>query len=124
MTMDQKPPMRRLLLLAALPLAACGESDSGQERAAAADEKLDCAIGGAEAFEPVCTVERATSGESLVLTVRAPGGGFRRLLVTTDGRGVIAADGAEEAVVTPLDGSRIEVAVGPDRYRLPATVKQ
>lgn len=115
--------MRRLFLLAALPLAACGESDSAQERPAASDERIACAIAGAETFEPVCTVERATGEAGLILTVRAPNGSFRRLLVTGDGRGVVAADGAEEAVVTPLDGSSIEVAVGPDRYRLPATVK-
>ena len=117
--------MRRLLLLAPVALAACGEPESAQEApAAATDEKVDCAIAGADAFEPVCTVERATGAYGLVLTIRAPDGSFRRFLVTGDGRGVVAADGAEEAVVTPLDGSRIEVAVGPDRYRLTATVRQ
>lgn len=119
--------MRRLLLLLLLlapwPLAACGDPEAAQQAAAASDEKIDCAVAGADAFEPVCTVERATGSDGLVLTVHAPNGSFRRLLVTTDGRGVVAADGAEEAVVTPLDGSRIEVAVGPDRYRLPATVR-
>jgi hypothetical protein len=81
-------------------------------------------VGGAEAFERVCTVERAAGAEGLTLTIRAPGGGFRRLLVTKDGRGVVAADGAEEARVSPIAADRIEVAVGRDRYRLPATVRQ
>lgn len=115
--------MRRLFLLAALPLAGCGDPEPAQQAAAASEEKVECAVSGADAFEPVCRVERATSGAGLVLTIRAPDGSFRRFLVTTDGRGVVAADGAQEAVVTPLDGSRIEVAVGTDRYRLPATVR-
>ena len=48
---------------------------------------------------------------------------YRRLLVTRDGRGVVTADGAEQASVTPLNGGLIEVTVGGDRYRLPAMVK-
>lgn len=58
-----------------------------------------------------------------MLTVRHPDGAFHRLLVTKDGRGVIAADGAETAVVTIIANGEIEVALGGDRYRLPATVK-
>jgi hypothetical protein len=72
----------------------------------------------------VCAVDRAQSPEGLTLTVRAPDGSFRRLLVTKDGRGVVAADGVEQAVVTPVGSDRIEVVIGGDRYRLPATVKQ
>jgi len=45
------------------------------------------------------------------------------LLVTQDGRGVIAADGAEAAKVTITGADGIEVALGGNRYRLPATVK-
>ena len=78
---------------------------------------------GSAAFERVCEVERTSGPAGLVLTVRAPSGAFRRLLVTRDGRGVVAADGAEPAVVTVIDKSRIEVAIEGDRYRLPATIK-
>jgi hypothetical protein len=109
-------------------LAGCGDPDAARERAmavAAAEEagRIDCATEGAVRFERVCTVERSMGGEGLVLTLRSPGGGFRRLLVTRDGRGVVAADGADPANVSLIDGDRIEVALAGDRYRLPATVK-
>lgn len=118
--------MRHVFLLATLlPLAACG--DSGADRTAtgapAGAERIACALQGAARFERVCTVERSVGPEGLVLTVRGPGGGFRRLLVTKDGRGVIAADGAEQARVSSVGARLIEVRVGNDRYRLPATVR-
>jgi hypothetical protein len=108
-------------------LAGCGDPDAARERAmaAAAEEagRIDCATEGAVRFERVCTVERSMGGEGLTLTIRSPGGSFRRLLVTRDGRGVVAADGADPANVSLIDGGRIEVALAGDRYRLPATVK-
>ena len=125
---DQKRAMKsRLPPLAALVLlAACADPDAGREEAiagAAADaDRVACAVEGSATFEPVCTVERSAGAEGLVLTVRAPSGGFRRLLVTRDGRGVIAADGAEPAIVSVIGDDRIEVAIAGDRYRLPAKV--
>jgi len=119
--------IRPLLLLSLLPLAACGGNGDDQGATAAIPdgaERIECAVAGAEAFAPVCVVERAVAPEGLTLTIRAPNGGFRRLLVTKDGRGVIAADGAEPAEVTPLGRDRILVVVAGDRYRLPATVRQ
>ncbi|HZG09220.1 MAG TPA: hypothetical protein VEZ70_09600 [Allosphingosinicella sp.] len=112
-----------------LALAACGSSNpetpqDAMASAAEGAERIECAVGGSQTFEPVCAVERVTGSDGLTLTLRSPSGGFRRLLVTTDGRGVIAADGAEQAVVTPLGPDRIEVVLAGDRYRLPATVKQ
>ncbi|MEO5937591.1 MAG: hypothetical protein ABIQ43_01120 [Sphingomonas sp.] len=89
----------------------------------ASDERIECAVAGASAFAPKCTVERTESAEGLILTMRRPDNGFRRLLVVNDGRGVIAADGAETAKVMLIGDGRIEVAIGGDRYRLPATVK-
>jgi hypothetical protein len=68
-------------------------------------------------------VERVQGPEGTTLTIHHPDGGFRRLLVATDGRGVIAADGADQAVVSVVADNRIEVALAGDRYRLPATVK-
>jgi hypothetical protein len=123
--MHQKRRMQRPFLFAALLLAAgCGSSPGGSREAAlAAAGKVECAVEGAATFEPICTVERMSGPEGLSLTLRSPSGSFRRLLVTTDGRGVVAADGAEQAVVTPLADNRIEVVLAGDRYRLPATVK-
>jgi hypothetical protein len=121
--MDQKRPMTRLLLLPiALLAGACG--DSGSEELPASSELVECAIDGAKQFERTCSIERMVGADGLVLTIRSPSGSFRRLLVTKDGRGVVAADGAEQAVVAPAGPDRIEVTVGPDRYRLPATVRQ
>lgn len=113
----------------AILLAACGPAPGGEAeehsatRTAAADARIECAVSGSGRFERVCTVGQSAGDDGTILTLRAPDGSFRRLLVTGDGRGVIAADGAEPARVTPLGEDRIEVAVGDDRYRLPATVR-
>jgi hypothetical protein len=119
--------MKRIALLLLL-VSSC--SDDGVDEANAPlvtdpekAERVECAIG-EDSFAPACTVERAVTADGLTLTLRGPAGGFRRLLVTKDGRGVVAADGADQAVVTPLGPDRIEVAVAGERYRLPATVKQ
>jgi hypothetical protein len=127
--MDHKRAMKsRHGVAPYLLLACCGDPDAGREQAlsAAAEDadRVECAVDGAARFERACTVERSAGPEGLILTVRSPGGGFRRLLVTRDGSGVIAADGADPAKVTVLGGDRIEVAIASDRYRLPATVKK
>jgi len=118
---------RALPILAVLTLPACGDPDSARKDAlaAAAEQsgRIDCAIEGAARFERVCAVERSAGPDGLILTVRSPSGSFRRLLVTTDGRGVVAADGADPVEVTLLGDNRIEVAIAGDRYRLPATVR-
>jgi len=94
------------------------------QRAAAQDGgNVVCARKGSNDFARICLLERATSDAGLVLTARHPDGAFHRLLVTTDGRGVIAADGAEKATVTVIDANQIEIELGGDRYRLPATVR-
>jgi hypothetical protein len=87
-----------------------------------ADNRIDCAIG-STAYEPRCTVEQVRDEAGLALVLRAPDGSFRRLRVTDDGRGVIAADGSQPAEVRPLNDGLIEVRIGGDRYRLPATVR-
>ncbi|THD36652.1 MAG: hypothetical protein E7773_06495 [Sphingomonas sp.] len=114
--------------LLAFALAACGQQATPAETlensiaGPTADDRIECATG-AGTFARDCTVERTQSAEGLVLTVRRPDNGFHRLLIVNDGRGVIAADGAESAQVSLLGDGRIEVAIGGDRYRLPATVK-
>ena len=90
---------------------------------AGGDARIECAAVGAAAFVRDCKVERTDTPDGLTLTVRRPDGGFHRFLVVSDGRGVIAADGAEAAKVAVIGDGRIEVTIGGNRYRLPATVK-
>ena len=116
-----------LLLLAACsdPAAngnALAQVESAQAAAAEEDGNIFCARGG-DALKRDCTVDRTQGERGLILTVRHADGAFRRLLVTQDGRGVIAADGAEVATVTVVGRDGIDVALGNDRYRLPATVR-
>ena len=87
------------------------------------DGRIVCAPAGNAAFSRQCTLDRVQSTEGLILTVHKPDGGFRRLLVVKDGRGAVAADGAEAAKVTIVADHQIEVAIGGDRFRLPATMK-
>jgi hypothetical protein len=103
-------------LLAVLLLAACGgEAVSGADKG-----RIDCALGGAEQFDRNCTLDRMASADGTVLVVGREGAGYRRLLVTTDGRGVVAADGVDAATVAIVGDGMIEVAIGGDRFRLPA----
>lgn len=78
-----------------------------------AEPGIECAIAGG-AFERTCRIERTGEGG---LTLRHPDGGFRRIRVE-DGVPV-AADGAERAAVARR-GDLVEVAIGRDRYRIPA----
>ena len=118
-----------------LLLAACGDPvsqtadgnvlahvEAEQARAAEDDGNILCAKGKG-ALQRHCTIEQTQSERGLILTLRHADGGFHRLLVTRDGRGVVAADGAEPARVTIPDPRSIDVAIGDSRYRLPATIK-
>ena len=127
-----------------LLLAACQPSGGAQgERSssaagrpaavAASDDRLWCARGSAP-LARACTVERdadprgADKGAT-TLTVRFPDGGFRRLRVARDGRGVVVADGAEPVRVAlagaanPSGEVDLAVSVGDDRVQLPARLR-
>lgn len=116
----------------AFTLAACGgnapdrasaaRAEAHDDARARAEGRIACALGGSDRFAPDCTIDRTTTQDGLFLTIRHPDGGFHRLRVVDDGRGVVAADGAEPARVSVLSGDGIEVAIGDARYRLPATV--
>ncbi|MGL4312633.1 MAG: hypothetical protein ACRCSO_01460 [Sphingomonas sp.] len=112
-----------------LAVTACSRSDASDAarftRPTRAPDSggIACAHQGA-ALAAVCTVERTPTQDGAILTLRHPDGGFRRLKITRDGRGVIAADGAERARVRVVGAHEIEVALAGDRYRLPATVGQ
>lgn len=110
--------MKRLAApLLLLLLAACGGPPDTRT-----EERVECAVDGAADFAPVCTIER-TAGRDALFTIRSPSGSFRRLVATRDGRGVMAADGAEAANVRVIGRDLIEVSIGADRYRLPARVR-
>jgi hypothetical protein len=114
--------MRALLLLApVLLVAACGKAEA-PNATVSDDGRIDCRIGADGQFQRYCTVERAPGAEGLLLTVRKPDGGFRRLVAPRDGRGVAAADGAEQPQVTIVGENLIEVAIGGDAFRLPARI--
>jgi ribosomal protein L34 len=110
-----------LLLTLLLPLTACQPADP-QNATLEADGRIDCRIGNDDQFQRFCSVERERTEQGTLLTVRKPDGGFRRLLATRDGRGVVAADGAEDAQVTIIGENLIEVAISGDHFRLPARV--
>ncbi|MBJ7439886.1 MAG: hypothetical protein JHD35_12775 [Sphingopyxis sp.] len=122
--------MRKLGGIAGLMLlAACGgapdngdlaEAEARGSREAAANGRIECALEGAKLFDRTCTVEEMSGQDGSVLVVGRPNVGYRRLQITTDGRGVVSADGAEPAKVTIVGDGMIEVAIGNDRYRLPA----
>lgn len=112
-----------------LLLAACGgapdngdlaEAEARGSREAAENGRIECALEGAKLFDRTCTVEEMSGVDGTVLVVGRPNVGYRRLQITTDGRGVVSADGAEPAKVTIVGDGMIEVAVENDRYRLPA----
>jgi hypothetical protein len=123
-------------IVLALLVAACSgaPSEVSEQRDQAPDNtaavaqpeapRIECAAPGSTQFAPACTVDRAETPDGVILTLRRPDGAFHRLQITRDGRGVIAADGAEPPKVTPIAADRIEVELGGARYRLPATIRQ
>ena len=102
-----------------LLLAACSSDVS--EASADPVDLIECALAGAAAFARDCPVERSQEDGQAILIVRHPDGGFRRFEITSDGTGMATADGAQAALVSLREGG-VEVAVGTDRYRFPATI--
>ncbi len=111
-------PVLSLLLL----LSACGGEVGEKSATLDQDGKIDCRVGADTQFTRFCSVERTKSEQRTLITVRKPDGGFRRLMTTRDGRGVVAADGAEQAEVTIVGDNLIEVAIAGDSFRLPARI--
>jgi hypothetical protein len=99
-------------------LAGCGGSQEESR-----GEKIECRLATSAIFERICTIEHVDSPDGRVIVARRPDGGFRRLLIVGDGRGVIAADGAEPVTVRASRvAGHIEVSAGDMVYRLPAKV--
>ncbi|MDM7956288.1 hypothetical protein [Blastomonas sp.] len=111
-----------LVIGTAALLAACSPSEPGS-LPGEDDSRIACALGDEAEFTEQCEAERVQNGDRRELVMRHPDGGFRRFEIVSDGRGLVVADGSEEAIVTPLSDGRIELSVGTDRYQLPATVR-
>ena len=116
-------------LLALIALAGCdrapdngdlAEAEARGSREAAENGRIECALEGAKLFDRTCTVDEMSGADGTILVVGRANVGYRRLQITTDGRGVVSADGAEPAKISITGNNMIEVAIGHDRYRLPA----
>src|SRR3546814_11161498 len=76
-----------------------------------------------ETLFPYWALVRSIDGpDGHVLVLHHPGGGCRRFRIVSDGRGVIPADGAEQAQLALAGDNMIDVTVANDRYRFPATI--
>ena len=87
------------------------------------DGKVLCALNGVTNLTAVCTHTVIEAAGSTQLLLEGPEGDFRRFTILKDGRGLETSDGAEPASISLLDGGKIEVSVGQDKYVLPAKVK-
>ena len=114
--------MRAFLLIPLFAMAGCQKAAEAPAATVEADGRIDCRIGADNQFQRFCSLQRERTGQGLILTVKKPDGGFRRLLATRDGRGVTAADGAEPAQVSIVGDNMIEVAIAGDSFRLPARI--
>lgn len=126
--------MRKAALVALLTLSGCSSAKESEAAPAAVEteaaieappgtELIECAIAGTQWFVRECVVEQTEVDGATILIVRHPDGGFRRFELLSDGRGMAVADGAVEAVTEVYEGRRLDVSVGSDRYRFPATIK-
>lgn len=100
-----------------LALAACG--GAVQPQAAEGAQRIECAAGAGEPLARDCLVEREARDGLTLLVVRRSDGGYRRFVQLEDGRGLAAADGADEARVS-LDGELLQVEIADETYRFPA----
>lgn len=85
--------------------------------------RVPCALAGEAEFRLNCTMERIAGGDGETLVLGRADSGYRRFRIVSDGRGLVAADGAEPARVSIVAEGVIEVTVGEDRYRLPALLR-
>ncbi|WP_324075847.1 MAG: hypothetical protein RSE14_03460 [Erythrobacter sp.] len=79
-------------------------------------DEIECAIGAGADFSAVCTLERVSGTQTIIL--HHPDGGFRRLSFDPASGTIAAIDGADPVVPEAGEGV-MQFAVGADRYRLP-----
>jgi len=112
--------MRLFPALAMFALVACNRGEA-QPQASAGALRIECAQGEGGKLGPDCLVETVDGEAGAEFVVRHPGGAFRRFRIAQDRSGMVAIDGADEAVnALAGDPPVLEVRVGPDRYRFPA----
>ncbi|MBB3941011.1 hypothetical protein GGR39_002679 [Novosphingobium fluoreni] len=111
-----------VLCIVGAALAGCSSGKNQAAQVAEGGERISCALAGAGEFTQDCSVDRSQVDGKLTLVVRHPDGSFRRFTVVSDGRGVVVADGADQAKAV-VQGDKLAVAVADDRYLFPATVK-
>lgn len=110
-----------LAALAACEVVEDPQAATEQAREEAGGDAIGCAQGQA-AYAQDCWYERSDEGGQRLLVIHHPDGSFRRFEIVDDGRGLVAADGAEGALIS-VAGDMIEVTLGDYRYLLPATIK-
>ncbi|MBR0551650.1 hypothetical protein [Stakelama marina] len=111
-------------ILICLLATGCGEGLNGTDGDPSNQKqtKVACALDGTDDFKPQCSFDEVAGDKGTILTLHEPDGGFHRLRITRDGRGVVAADGAAPAIVKVVGDHQIEVTIDNSRYRLPATI--
>ncbi|MBB4857064.1 hypothetical protein HNO88_000361 [Novosphingobium chloroacetimidivorans] len=115
--------MRAVAVLALALLTGCSADPAAETpKVAEGGERIACALAGASEFSESCAVDRADVDGTLTLILRHPDGAFRRFAVVRDGRGLIVADGSEQAR-TAIQGDKLAVSVADDRYLFPARIK-
>lgn len=119
---------RLMVSVGLVMLAACNgdaeEATLGEQTTGEADasRSIPCALDESPEFSAICTRTTIPGEEGSQLILEGPDGSFRRFMIVSDGRGLVAADGAIQPQIRILADDRIEVEIGGDRYRLPATV--
>ncbi len=110
--------MHRLLCLTPLLLAsACsGEPAESPQVADQGGEPVECALDGGEIFAPVCSLLPSADAESLARVIQHPDGGFRVFEYGETNSGLLARDGADSSVEM-VEGDKVIVSIGNDRYR-------
>lgn len=101
-----------------LLVAGCDNAQQASAVPVAGTTMIDCSLNGAGGFGRDCSMERVEQDGDSFIIVRHPDGAFRRFDLGVPGRGLVTADGAQQAEVTNR-GGYVEVRVDSDRYHLP-----
>lgn len=114
--------MRLSAVLALTMLGACGGGVT-QPQATKNATAIECALGESSQFGLDCLVEKVAGEGGPEFVVRHPDGKFRRLRIAGDRAGMVAIDGADEAINELVGEPKVlQVTIGADRYRFPANL--